>query len=122
MACWVVPAIAAELWNVSVQQVLDCIQEGRIPTRSENGFLFVDVAPHSPSITPPRKRPEDRPSTFVRVEQESAIADDSDELLSAEELEQLQEPLEGDESADLSLVHLRRNEISRLRTPPRRVA
>jgi len=122
---WVVPAIAAELWNVSVQHIMDCIREGRIPTRSENGFVFVNVAPHNPSITPPRQRPEDRPPTFVRVQpSESAQSadDESDELLSAGELEELREPLDGDESADLSGVHHRRRETARLRMPPRRVA
>jgi len=122
MACWVVPTIAAELWNVSVQHVLDGIREGRIPTRSENGFVFVDVAPHSSDITPPRKRPEDRPPTFVAAPQESEIAPEPAELLSAEEIEQLQEPLEGNEPADLAHVHHRRHEVSRLRLPPRRAA
>lgn len=123
MACWVVPAIAAELWHVSVQHVLDCIREQRIPSKTENGFLFVDVAPHSPSITPPRKRPEDRPPTYVAVHQQSDPAvDEDDELLSAEELEELTEPLELDEVADLGQVHQRRREIARLRMPPRRVA
>jgi len=122
MACWVVPTIAAELWNISVQHVLDGIREGRIPTRSENGFIFVDVAPNSPDITPPRKRPEDRPPTFVIVPQESEIPDQPYAALSAQELEQLQEPLEGGGSADLAGVHHRRREIARLRVAPRRVA
>jgi hypothetical protein len=119
---WVVPAIAAELWNVSVQHIMDCIREGRVPSRSENGFVFVNVAPHSDSITPPRLRPEDRPPTFVMADREKPAEIAPDDSLSAEELEELRQPLETDESAGLSMVHHRRHEVSRLRTPPRRVA
>jgi hypothetical protein len=58
----------------------------------------------------------------VIVPQESEPAAKAADVLSAEELEQLHEPLEGDEPADLAHVHLRRHETSRLRMPPRRVA
>ncbi|MCC6423673.1 MAG: hypothetical protein IT447_09375 [Phycisphaerales bacterium] len=119
---WVVPAIAAELWNVSVQHIMDCIREGRIPSRSENGFVFVNVAPHNAGITPPKKRPEDRPPTYVMVQPAESTVNESADLLSPEELEELQEPLEDDGPSDLTLVHHRRHETSRLRTPPRRVA
>ena len=47
MASWVVPAIAAELWGVSVEHVLAEAAAGRVPSRRDGGFLFVDVDPNA---------------------------------------------------------------------------
>ena len=47
MSCWVVPQIAAEFWRVSVDHVWHQIREGKIASRNENGFTFVDVIPDS---------------------------------------------------------------------------
>jgi len=54
MACWVVPTVAAELWGVSLQQVLDAILSGAISSRQDSDFTFVDVAPGSPTVRLPR--------------------------------------------------------------------
>jgi hypothetical protein len=62
MSCWVVPSVAAELWGCAVQSVLDAIKSGDIPTREENGWMFVDVAPNSPMLQTPKSL---RPATFV---------------------------------------------------------
>ena len=45
MPCWVVPAVAAEFWGVSVEQVLADIAAGRLVTQNEGGLLFVAVGP-----------------------------------------------------------------------------
>ncbi len=45
MSCWVVPAIAAEYLNTTLEDVLWRIQNGSIPVRYEDGFTFVDVLP-----------------------------------------------------------------------------
>jgi len=45
MPCWVVPAVASEIWNVAVEQILSAVRSGQIPCKHENGFTFVDVAP-----------------------------------------------------------------------------
>jgi len=74
MACWVVPTIAAELWGISVEQVTAAIREGRAATKQEHGFTLVDVAPNSPQIEAPRKRPEDRPASFVSLTADELIA------------------------------------------------
>lgn len=75
MSCWVAPIIAAEMWKVSVQSVLDGIQNGTIPTQMEEGFTFVDIAPDGPRFEPPRAyRKENRPPTFVLITQEEADA------------------------------------------------
>ena len=62
MSCWVVPSVAAELWGCPVQSVLDAIRGGDVATREENGWMFVDVAPNSPTLQTPKRL---RPSTYV---------------------------------------------------------
>ncbi len=62
MACWVVPAIAAEFWGVSVDHVMSQIQDGHVPTKSEQGFVFVDVAPNSESVH--SRAPQDPRETY----------------------------------------------------------
>jgi hypothetical protein len=66
MGCWVVPVVAAEMWNVPVNQVLEGIRSGKIPTKTELGFTLVDVAPGSPA-TSIKRPPEQRPNTFTAV-------------------------------------------------------
>ena len=65
MSCWVVPSIAAELWGLTVDQLMQRIQAGVVPSKKDEGFLFVDVAPHSDRISPPRRPAHERPPTFV---------------------------------------------------------
>ena len=45
MPAWVLPAVAAELWGVSEGHVLAEVSAGRLRSRREGEFLFVDVAP-----------------------------------------------------------------------------
>lgn len=45
MACWVVPSVAAELWSLSIDQVMSCVREGSLGCKREHGFTFVDVEP-----------------------------------------------------------------------------
>ena len=44
MPCWVVPAVAAEFWGVSVEQVMADVDAGRVGACTERDVLFVDVA------------------------------------------------------------------------------
>lgn len=50
MSCWVVPSVAAELWGVTVSQILDRAGRGEIPSRQELGFTMVDISPDTPAI------------------------------------------------------------------------
>lgn len=61
MSCWVAPAVAAEIWGVSVQQVMDRVKEGNYPCKVELGFTVVDIAPGCFPKPP-------RPDTFKVVE------------------------------------------------------
>jgi len=70
MACWVVPAIAAELWGVSLNHVLAGIRDGSITSRHEHGFLCVDAAPDSYTYHRPRRPDEPPLPTYVLVRSE----------------------------------------------------
>jgi hypothetical protein len=52
MSCWVVPAIAAEFWGVTLDVVWDRIHSDLVPHKSEQGFVFIDVDPWGPSTDP----------------------------------------------------------------------
>lgn len=67
MSCWVVPMVAAEMWGVPVGAVLEKARRGEFPTKSENGFLFIDVAPDSPTCEPPKHLRPAHPPTYVVV-------------------------------------------------------
>jgi hypothetical protein len=47
MPSWVLPAVAAELWGVSIEHVLAEVAAGRVRSRTEREFTFVDIDPNS---------------------------------------------------------------------------
>jgi hypothetical protein len=67
MSCWVVPSIAAELWGISLEQLMGQIRAGAVTSKTEHGFVMVDVAPDSERVaaSPRRRRPRTR--TFTPV-------------------------------------------------------
>ena len=79
MACWVVPAIAAELWGVTVHHVLAGVRDGSIESRHEHGFVFVDAAPGSYTYQRPRRPDEPPLPTFVMVQPEHGAEPVSEE-------------------------------------------
>jgi hypothetical protein len=83
MSCWVVPSVAAELWGVPVQQILDGVKAGQIPSKTELGRQFIDVAPDSPKIETAtiKRHPTLRPPTFTVVSSEeiAALTDTTDQ-------------------------------------------
>jgi hypothetical protein len=79
MSCWVVPTIAAELWGVPLQQVLDGMKAGHIPFKDELGRSFVDVAPDSPKLQTPAAMRQPTPPTFTVVTSEELVALTDDE-------------------------------------------
>jgi hypothetical protein len=74
MACWVVPAIAAELWGVTVHHVLSGIRDGSIASRHEHGFVFVDALPGGYTYHRPRRPDEPVPATFVVVQPAESVS------------------------------------------------
>lgn len=55
MSCWVVPSLAAEYLGMSIDQVMEKIAKGVLPSHNDHGFTVVDVAPNGPRSEPPRK-------------------------------------------------------------------
>ncbi len=64
MPSWVVPSVAAELWGVTVEHVLSEVAAGRIISRTEGEFVFVDVDPNAAAQA--EQDAEKRPSTYRR--------------------------------------------------------
>jgi hypothetical protein len=66
MPCWVAPAVAAEMWGMPVDHVMAKVREGAVPTKTEAGFLFVDIMPEpwAPAAQAPSGPP---PETFVSM-------------------------------------------------------
>ena len=114
MSCWVVPSIAAELWGLTVDQLMQRIQAGVLPSKKEEGFLFVDVAPHSDRISPPRRPRHERPPTFVPVTRATATPRAAANILSHEEEMALAGP------AYPSDWRATRSRVMRMRRPPGR--
>lgn len=82
MSCWVVPAVAAEYWGIPIAQVLDRVKTGSVPSKTEFGFMLVDVAPNSPRAETGFRLPAANPPTYVATpsdelteEEEFALAD-----------------------------------------------
>lgn len=71
MSCWVAPTLAAELWHIPLDELWRRIASGEIPVRDEDGFQFVDVAPHGPTVSRPNLPPDQRPPTFTVVDQDA---------------------------------------------------
>lgn len=136
MSCWVVPSLAAELWQIPLEQLWRRIREGELESKLEDGFTFVDVAPDGPKLIPPSLPPQLRPQTFTKVEDEQPAGDDaineSQEESAPDPIEQpvatnpsvsdhpddqLDDPTA---STDLGDWRAARRRASRLRIPPRR--
>ena len=73
MSCWVVPTVAAELWGCSVETILERARSGVVPTKTENGFMFIDVAPDSDRCAAPKSI---RPPTFTTVAAMQIVRDE----------------------------------------------
>ena len=105
MSCWVAPSLAAELWRIPLDQVMQLIHDGKLASREDQGFTFVDVAPATKYQSPAMLRPEERPTTFTAVDDESTIDDQPDTT----------------QSETLGDWRAARMKASRTRVPPRRI-
>jgi hypothetical protein len=54
MSAWVAPSIAAEIWGISVNDVLAGIADGSIQSYVDGQFLFVDLGRHGLPLSTPR--------------------------------------------------------------------
>lgn len=68
MSCWVVPTVAAEWWGISLDQVMSRVHSGSVESKTEHGWLWVDIAPPGQPIQPPLRRVRRRPPpTFTAI-------------------------------------------------------
>mgnify|MGYP000194566917 CR=1 FL=1 len=120
MSCWVVPAVAAEFWGLTVEQVLERIRKGTVTWKQELGFTLVDVAPASPKAKTGIRPPAARPATFVSAKPPSAEEELEEQILSEAEMEALLafENDELDEDDQRLDWHAARAATSRLRRAP----
>src|ERR1700733_4096317 len=90
MGCWVVPTIAADLWGRPLQEVLDGIRSGSIPSKTDYGFLVVHTSGAAAVVhADPVVNSGSNPSTFAIVseEEEAALLDDAPSLDSSRDPE-----------------------------------
>ena len=91
MPGWVLPAVAAELWGVPVEQVMADVTAGRVSSRVEGEFIFVDVQPSDDADQYAPPEPATTPSPYRRslawsMPSESGVADP---IVTAEERDAL---------------------------------
>jgi hypothetical protein len=73
MSSWVAPTIAAEILNLPLADVLAMAKSGKLPSRQEDGFLFVDVHKKNPPtstelmLTPEEEEALFEPISFVEA-------------------------------------------------------
>lgn len=125
MPCWVAPVIAAELWGVSLEQVLCAIADGTLPSQVEYGFTVVNVAPVPLAYQPPRRPGQPAPPTYVLVDelppqQVPAEPVSVRELIDEGDSAELP-PLDNEED-DTPIGNWRdvRSKMGRMRRPPKR--
>ena len=115
MSCWVVPTVAAELWGVSVEHVIQCIRDGQLVSRREAGFTFVDIAPDANTIKPPTY-------TIITPEEFAALTGHGPQDVASDvDVEIVDEEAET-ESGNLADWRAAREQASRMRIAPRRKA
>jgi hypothetical protein len=116
MSSWVAPSVAAEIWGISVDQVLAGIADGSIPSYVDGQFLFVDVrgqgiAPTSPQSPPTQSvvtEKEFAALTFEPRESEAGIPSDDDPADDQEE----------ENARDVGSWRAARQQSARTRRPP----
>ncbi len=95
MPCWVVPTIAAEIWGVSVDHLLQRVRDGNLAYRVDEGFMFVDVQP------PPQPKVENPPTFTVLSQAEvEALRDAEDEVEASQHDDETRCELAGDDDED----------------------
>jgi hypothetical protein len=121
MASWVAPAIAAEMWGVSVDFILAGIADGSISSCVDGQFLFVDIAASGYAASTPRPAPAEHP--ILSKEELQAltfqpVSDVHPESIPDQPQRESVNEEEDDSSRDISLWRISRQQASRLRRPP----
>ncbi len=120
MSCWVVPTIAAEIWGVSIDHLLQQVRDGNLAYRVDEGFMFVDVEP------PPQPKVEHPPTFTVLSEAElEALRDAEEDYLVSQHVEdeeiqdeESQSPDDDEASVELGDWRTARRRVGLTRIPP----
>jgi hypothetical protein len=121
MSAWVAPSVAAEMWGISVDEVLAGIADGSIQSYVDGQFLFVDLGRNSFPKTMPR---ESKPGPVVTQEELAALTfqpvERSPDSLPLESMPVDDETLQvtDDDFHDVTNWRTAREQTSRLRRPP----
>ncbi|MGD0389240.1 MAG: hypothetical protein ABSC42_09825 [Tepidisphaeraceae bacterium] len=135
MSSWVAPSVAAEIWGISIEQILAGVADGSFQSYVDGQFLFVDLEGRGFSKTPVRSAAAEN----VVTEQELAALTfqpiDLPPEISPEEEEGLRDTggadstpqdaawmSEEEDSRDVSLWRTARQQAARLRRPPSAMA
>jgi len=127
MSSWVAPSVAAEIWGISIEQILAGVADGSFQSYVDGQFLFVDLEGRGFS-KPPRSeacenivteqelaaltfQPIDRQPRISPQEEEEALLDTEDAASMPEE-----------DSRDVALWRTARQQSARLRRPPSAMA
>jgi hypothetical protein len=116
MSSWVAPSVAAELWGISVDQVLAGIADGSIPSYVDGQFLFVDVRGQGVA---PSSRGSASTESVVTEEEFAALTfqpRESEENLASDD-EPADEP-EEENVRDVGSWRAARQQSARTRRPP----
>ncbi len=76
MSCWVAPSVAAEFWGVSIERVLEMMQTGSVPCKTELGFSLLDIS--SGNTTQGVRDSAPPPPTYKQSATDEATVDTSD--------------------------------------------
>lgn len=111
MSCWVAPSIAAEMWGVSVEEILRRARTGELSGRDQHGFFLVDIQPAKTS-------PPHTPETYVPLAA-GELAALSGEGADGPAPPTPQQPPADEDSAGIEEWREVRKRMGRLRIPPR---
>ena len=84
MSCWVAPSIAADIWGLSLAEVVSLAERGEIQSQTAHGFFLVDLHRQPPL--------EPAPPTFIEMSSEELTALGEDLARSAAEPTLSEEP------------------------------
>ena len=123
MSCWVVPNVAAEIWGISLDEVMQRIASGAVVSKREYGFLLVDTAPLGPLFRSTAAEGKAKPRTWVAVQTWIEIEADEDECFDDAGMDLAVDGDSIEEEPDDGVAlgwQQKRKAHARLRTPPAR--
>lgn len=113
MSSWVAPSVAAEIWGISVDQVLAGVADGSICSCVDGQFLFVDVRGMG---MPDAPDPSLSSQTIVTDQEFAALT--FEPIESSEDLSPQDDETGQSASQDVALWRSARQDTARLRRPP----